>query len=267
MAEIAVEQQQEKLKSISDGFYASHLISIGIECGLFETINNKKGATPTEIASELELYEPYIEIWCQTAYYYELLDLENEGRYVLQPHMDELLVDKSSLKTMAAGFRLFVNIAGGRLIDYPKYYKSGGITEEYSAERSKLAADALALGHQIFLFYLSILQDEDRLKKKLIQPFKLMDIGCGSGGFIIKLAQAYQDGLFWGIDPVSFGIEAAKEEVVNLGLDKKVFLEKIGGETSDFIDEFNITSLFLTFHELPPNVRHRVARTGFRRCL
>ncbi len=258
MTDITAEQQQEKLKSISDGFYASHLISIGVECGLFEAIHNKNGITPSVLATELGLHEPYIEIWCQTAYHYELINLDNEGKYVLQPYLDEFLVDNNNLKNMGARFRLFVNIAGERLRNYPIYYKSGGITEEYSAERSKLAAAALDIGHQNILFYFSILSDEDRLKKKLIQPYKLLDIGCGSGGFIIRLAQTFQKGLLWGIDPISHGINAAKEQIRKLGIENQVFVEKAGGEETIYNEEFDIVSLTLTFHELPPNVRQDV---------
>lgn len=65
------------------------------------------------------MHEPYIEIWCQTAYHYELLDLDNEGKYVLQTYLDEFLVDKNNLKNMGARFHLFTNIVGERLRNYP----------------------------------------------------------------------------------------------------------------------------------------------------
>ncbi len=263
MTGITEEQQQRKLKSMLDGFYASHLISIGVECGLFEAIHKKDGITYLDLAAELGLHEPYIEIWCHTAYHFELLDLDNEGKYVLQPFLDEFLADRNGLKSMAARFRLFVNVAGDRLKQYPGYYKSGGIAEEYSDERSRLCAAASDTGHQAILFYFSILPDEDRLKKKLAQPFKLLDIGCGSGGFIIKMAQAYRHGQLWGHDPILHGIDTANEQIKKLGLEGRVSVVKSGGEETDYREEYDIVSLFITFHELLLHVKQKVMEKAY----
>ena len=37
------------------------------------------------------LYEPFLKIWCQTAYHFEILDCDERGRFKLQPFLDEVL--------------------------------------------------------------------------------------------------------------------------------------------------------------------------------
>jgi hypothetical protein len=67
---------------------ATHLINM---VGVFEKLNEKKeeGLTVADLAAELGVHEPYLKFWCQTAYHFELLDCDDQGKFKLQPFLDE----------------------------------------------------------------------------------------------------------------------------------------------------------------------------------
>ncbi|MFC1859732.1 hypothetical protein ACFL9U_17140 [Thermodesulfobacteriota bacterium] len=75
MAEMTSREQLSKVRDYEKGYFATRLIAIGIELGLFEKIDAaKEGITTIHLAEQLGLHEPYVKIWCQTAYAWELLD-------------------------------------------------------------------------------------------------------------------------------------------------------------------------------------------------
>ena len=99
MQEVSSKTQMAKIRNFEKGFMATHLINIGAKAGIFEALNeNKDGLTIPELASKLGLHEPYLKIWCQTAYHFEILDGDENGRFSLQPFLDEILGDKSHFK-------------------------------------------------------------------------------------------------------------------------------------------------------------------------
>jgi hypothetical protein len=89
MEEITVESQMAKFNDFHKGFKAIHLINISTKLGIFKALNeSKEGITIAELASKLGLYEPYLKIWCQTAYCFEILDCDKQGRFQFQPYFE-----------------------------------------------------------------------------------------------------------------------------------------------------------------------------------
>ena len=125
MKEITFENQVARIENFYQGFTATHLIHIGDKLGLFEVLNNnEKGLTSLEIASELGLHEPYIKIWCKTALYLEILDYDDEGRFKFQPHMNEILGNKSNFRNILGRFNSLVNVTGERFKESIVHYLS-----------------------------------------------------------------------------------------------------------------------------------------------
>ncbi len=264
MGDISIESQQEKISNYLDGFYITHLINIGTELGLFEELNKAgDGIKISELASNLSLHEPYVKIWCQTAYFQEILDLDEQGRVKLMPFLDTLLADKTSDKYLAGRVRLAVKVHGDRMNEYPEYYQSGDYSTSYSAARSDISASAIESGHRAMVFLFSILPEEDRLKKKLSNVFKFLDIGCGQGSFLMKMAEAFSKGQYVGIDPIKHGIDVANKKIVELGLNNDITLENISGEDVSYMNKFDIVCMVLTLHEIIPDIRQTVIEKAY----
>lgn len=264
MKRINIKSQAARINEFNKGYIATHLINIGNELGIFEALKNtKKGLIIPDIAAKLGLYEPYLKIWCQTAYFFEILDCDSEGRFKFQPFLDKILGDKSNFRNVLASFNLNVNVIGERLKISPEYYKTGGIIEGYSPKRSELVAEVTKPMNIFLKNYFTQLPNDDPIKQMLEQGIKFLDIGYGAGRFIIQLAQISQNSRFVGIDPVNHGIKMAKKTLLELGLEGRVSVECLGGEEIPYNDEFYIISMVVTLHDILSDVRFNILEKAY----
>jgi len=265
MTKVTVRTKFEKLNQFRKGFIATHLIDIGRELGIFEVLKDakKKGLTVSEIAEILGLHEPYLKIWCQTAYFFEILDYDQEGRYKLERFIDKLLADETYILYLLQVFNLYVNIEGDRLKTAAKYYKNGGIAEEYSPERSKIVANSSKRANLMFPTFLKQHPQGNSILQTLEQGTKFLDIGCGSGILIIHLAESFQNSKFVGIDPIKHGIRTAQNKIQELGLEDRVSVECLGGQDLPYENEFGLISMIITLHEIYPDNRYNLLEKAF----
>ena len=264
MGEISVRSQWAKIRNFQRGFFATHLINIGAKLGVFEALYGaKEGMTIPDLASKLELHEPYLKIWCQTAYYFEILDCDDQGRFRLQPFLDEILGDKSHFRNWLSNIALSVDFRGKFFEEYPECFRTGRTLETpYTPEFSKAVFETTKNIYSTFLF--SIFPKNDHLKQMLERGIRFLDIGCGRGNLIVQLARTFENSIFVGVDPDTYGIEEAKNTISQLGLEKRVSVENIGGEDLPYSDEFDLASMVLTLHEIPPDVRVKVVEKAYR---
>jgi ubiquinone/menaquinone biosynthesis C-methylase UbiE len=264
MEEITAKTQLAKVRNYEKGFVALNLINIGAKLGVFEALNeSKEGMTPKELASQLGLHEPYFNIWCQTAYHFQVLDCDESGRYKFQPFLDEILGDPTSIKNYVANVALMVDICGKMLVDAPEYYRTGQAMDNlYTPELTKIQTETTKNLYIVFLHM--IFPKIEKLKERLEQGVKFLDIGCGGGVLITELAKVFKNTTFVGIDQNPHGIEAAKNKISNLGLGERVLVENIGGENLSYENEFDLVSMVCSFHEFLPELRPVVLQNAYR---
>jgi len=266
MEEINVRSQWTKIRNFEKGFFATHLINIGAKLGVFEALYEaKEGMTVPDMASKLGLHEPYLKVWCQTAYHFGILDCDNQSRFRLQPFLDEILGDKSHFRNYLANITMSVDFIGKGLSaeDVPDYFRTGKtFVAPYTNEFSKVAYETTKNIHLVFLFM--IFPKNDQLTQMLERGIRFLDIGCGRGDLIVQLARNFQNSVFVGVDPNLYGIEEAKNTILQLGLEKLVSVENIGGEGLPYSDEFDMVSMVVTLHEIPPDVRVKVVEKAYR---
>ncbi|MBT3226160.1 MAG: class I SAM-dependent methyltransferase [Deltaproteobacteria bacterium] len=254
MDEITSKSQMAKIRSFEKGFMAIHLINMGAELGILEALNTaENGITSSDAASKLGLHEPYASIWFQTAYHFEIVDCDEKGRFQFQPHLNEILGDRSSFKNYLANISGTANL-GHAMKEVPEYFRSGNKFEVYStAEFSEGAYETTKNIHLVFLFM--IFPKNERLNQLMNQGIRFLDIGCGNGNLITQLAQHFNNCTFVGVNPDSFGIEAAKKKISEMDLEKSVSVINSGAEELTHKEEFDIANMVVTLHEIPPDVR------------
>ena len=112
MEEISAKTQMAKIRTFEKGFIAIHTINMGAELDIFTALSeNKEGLTVSDLAVKLNLHEPYLKIWCQTAYHFEILDADDQGRFKLQPFLNEILGDKTNFRNYLTPISL--DVKGG----------------------------------------------------------------------------------------------------------------------------------------------------------
>jgi len=193
MEEISVKGQWAKIRNFEKGFFATHLINIGAKLGIFEALYEaKEWMTIPDLASKLGLHEPYLKVWCQTAYHFEILDCDSQGRFRLQPFLDEILGDKSHYRNYLANITMSVDFIGKGFEEAPDYFRTGRTLETpYTNEFSKVAYETTKNIHLLFLF--SIFPKNEHLNQMLERGIRFLDIGCGRGDLIIQLALNFQN--------------------------------------------------------------------------
>ena len=257
MAKNTILSQIAKIRDFEKGHRAAQVINTGFGLGILDALaESPEGLTVPELAIKLMLYAPFLKIWCQTAYHFEILDGDERGRFKLQPFLDEVLGLDMSFRDHPARTKK----GGGPLpterIDDPfqEYMRTGRCA---GPARSPLASFAACRAtRSISTIFLSmIFPKRGHLKKQLDEGCAYLDIGCGSGQLILDFAQMFKKSFFTGIDPDIYGIENFEEAIAEQGLEDRVAVSNMGGEEMNFIEKFDLAGMSLTLHEILPEVR------------
>ena len=263
MEEISAKTQMAKIRTFEKGFIAIHTINMGAELDIFTALSeNKEGLTVSDLAVKLNLHEPYLKIWCQTAYHFEILDADDQGRFKLQPFLNEILGDKTNFRNYLTPISL--DVKGGENMKLAvESLQTGKPFETYTTPEFSRWVHEITKNISLAFLYM-ILPKVDHLKRNLEQGIRFLDIGCGNGNLIIQLAQAFKNSTFVGIGPDVYGIESARSTIAQLGLGNRVAVECMGGEGMPYEDEFDMGSMVLTLHETRPNVREEVVKKAYK---
>ena len=263
MGEISAKAQMAKVREFEKGFMATHLINLGAKLGIFEALNeNKEGLTVPVLAAKLGIHEPYVKIWCQSAYHFEILDGDETGRFMLQPYLDEILGDRNHFRNYLANIAMDVDLIGEGFAKASGAFRTGRPLDIYhSPEFSELAYEPT---HNIALAFLFMIFPKHKKFKQLLEKgIRFLDIGCGNASLIIQLAQAFKKCQFVGVGPDASGIKVAQSAISELGLEKRVSVVHKGGEKLTYKDEFEMVSMVVTLHEIPPAVREEAVKKAY----
>ena len=260
MEELSAKTQMAKIRNFEKGFMATHLVNLGAKLGVFEVLNEDKGGlTIPVLAAKPGVHEPFLKIWCQTAYHFEILDSDEDGRFKLQPFLDEILGDRNHFRNYLANIAMDVDIIGNGFTQAAGAFRTGRPLETYnSPEFSELVYEPTKNIALAFLFM--IFPKNEHLKQMLEKGIRFLDIGCGNGSLIIQLAQAFGNITFVGIGPDANGLKAARSAISNLELEDRVAVEHLGGEKLPYKDEFEMVSMVVTLHEISPAIREKVVK-------
>jgi len=260
MEEISAKSQMDKIRNYEKGFMAIHLINIGNKLGIFQALNeNNEGLTVPMLAQKLGLHEAYLKIWCRSAYHFGILDGDGQGRFTLQPFMNEILADKGHFRNYMANITIDTDLIGPGFQNSLDAFRTGRPLEMFgNPEVSELGYEPTKNIAMAFLFM--IFPKNEHLQKKLEQGIRFLDVGCGNGSLIIQLAQNFINSTFVGIGPDIYGIQSARKAISELDLGQRVSVEHLGGENINYENEFDMASMVVTLHEILPAVRAEAVR-------
>jgi SAM-dependent methyltransferase len=90
-----------------------------------------------------------------------------------------------------------------------------------------------------YAFIVAIKRNKKELHLLLSMGCRLLDIGCGTGSFLVKLHKEYPKSIFVGIDPSEEAVKRASRMVKS----KCIAIMKQDGESMQFSDEFDVVCL------------------------
>ncbi|RNI24552.1 class I SAM-dependent methyltransferase [Rufibacter latericius] len=201
----------------------SFMISIGHRVGLFDTMSQMDFASSTEIAETANLDERYVREWLGAMVTGGVVIYAPETRtYYLPPEHAASLTREAGQDNLAV-FAQYSAVMGKVEDDIVECFKNGGGVpyKEYHRFHEVMAEDS---GQSVIPVLEShILPLVPGLREKLEKGIHMLDVGCGSGRVINRLASLFPKSKFTGIDLSSEAIASGNAGSAALGLENVHF--------------------------------------------
>ena len=242
-----IQQQAGKILTQVAGYIGVRTIDIGLRMGLFEELAaHPEGMTVEALAKQKSLDAYYTQVWCRSAYASEVLELEGES-YKLAPHMDKLLLNLD-----------FPGYAGGLpgIMGQPEMFDMFSQNlptgkRIWWDECSPEFIEAVSLTARPF-YVRSIpggLSKVPGLSDKLAQGGKILELGCGVGVGLLRMAEAFPNCALVGLDGDSYTLKLVGERLEKEGLKDRASLVHSMFEELDHSDEYDMVYINVSMHE------------------
>ncbi len=229
----------------------SLMTSVGHRSRLFDVMSEMDFATSVEIAGKAALHERYVREWLGAMVTGGVIEYSPEtASYHLPAEHAACLTRKAGADNMAV-FTQYTAVLGEVENDIVGCFKNGGGVpySRFHRFHEVMAEDS---GQSVLSSLEShILPLVPDLISKLQAGIKMVDIGCGSGKIMNKLAALFPNSHFEGMDLSADAIEAAKSEAAANGLKNVEFSVR---DLSDFDqtapdEEYDFMTTFDAIHD------------------
>jgi ubiquinone/menaquinone biosynthesis C-methylase UbiE len=241
------------------------MCSIGHRAGLFDTMRALSPATSEQIAAAAGLNERYVREWLGamvTARVVDVVDTE-KLTFRLPPEHASVLTRAAGADNLAV-FAQYVGLLGGVEDDIVEcFHRGGGVPyDRYPRFHAVMAEDS---GQSVLSCLEShIVPVVAGLHDRLVAGIDVLDVGCGQGRVILRLAELYPNSRFQGIDLSAEALGHARAAAADGGLTN---VEFIAQDLSDFdraapVAAFDLTTTFDAIHDQgqPGNVLKGIHR-------
>jgi len=259
-ADITADSQVERIFAWRRGFNAMHLIDLGIRLGLFKALAESPNATAASVAQRLGLHAPYVEIWCTTAYAFELLDADEERRFRLAPYMSEILANPAHPRYLGGYVQLGTQFATDDYRLAPEAFRTGATAPFQGRSHAFAEVVAQAIAGVNVMVARKILPGLPGVAEKLSGGAALLEVGCGTGNLQLQIAKAFPNARCTGVDIDPTGLAAAREAVSRAGLADRVSI--VEGDVASAVprEAFDVVIMVEVLHEISPALRPAVVR-------
>jgi hypothetical protein len=186
-------------------------MDMGLQHGLLEEVNRHPQGVATEaLARQCGLDPFYVQMWCRAAYASDFLEVGEGQTYRLAPFVDRLLLDKG-----------FPGYMGGM----PAIITSPEIFDRFaeklpSGERTwwdQCSPTFIqAVGGTGWPFYTGIITTGFSKVPGLVELLnagaRVLELACGVGTGLARIAQAYPSATFVGVDGDAYSLQLTRRQ-------------------------------------------------------
>jgi 2-polyprenyl-3-methyl-5-hydroxy-6-metoxy-1,4-benzoquinol methylase len=223
------------------------MASIGHRTGLFDVMSELAPATSHEIATRAGLNERYIREWLGAMATAGVVEVDPATTRFTLPAEHSAFLTRAAAADNVAVFAQYIGLLGGVEDDIVECFKNGGGVsyENYPRFHEVMAEDS---GQSVLSSLEShIVPLVPGLSERLIEGMRVLDVGCGRGRIMNRLAELYPASKFTGLDLSQEAIEFARAEALAKDLnniefevaDVSDFDETAESEVFDFITTFD----------------------------
>lgn len=234
------------LRALNDGALCL-MVSIGHRTGLFDAMRDQPPQTSDEIAARAGLNERYVREWLGAMVTSGVTSVDpSSGRYHLPAEHASYLTRSAGADNLAV-FAQYVPLLGNVEDDIVQCFHTGGGVpyERFPRFHAVMAEDSgLSVLSSLESHILPLVPG---LADRLARGLRTLDVGCGSGRVINRLAELFPKSRFVGMDLSQEAVRVAREEASAKGLknvefasvDLSDFDRTAEPESFDFITTFD----------------------------
>lgn len=253
------------LTTLNDGALCL-MISLGHRTGLFDAMSKLPPSTSLEIAQATGLNERYVREWLGALVTGRVVDTDADGKKFTLPAEHAAYLTRAAKADNMAVFAQYIGALGGVEAEILECFKNGGGVpysrfpwfHELMAEDSGQSVLSSLESH--------ILPLVPGLTDSLQKGIRVLDVGCGRGLIMLRLAEMYPNSSFVGLDLSQEAIGFARRETVKRDLDNIHF---DSCDLSDFHEtaEPEAFDFITTFDAIHDQAKPLNVLTGVRRAL
>jgi 2-polyprenyl-3-methyl-5-hydroxy-6-metoxy-1,4-benzoquinol methylase len=250
------------LRTLNDGALCL-MISIGHRTGLFDALRELPPATSAEIAAAAALEERYVREWLGAMVTSGVADYDPATKRYSLPAEHAASLTRTAAADNMAVFAQYIGELGSVENDIVDCFVHGGGVpyERFGRFHEVMAEDS---GQSVMSSLEShILPLVPGLAERLERGIAVLDLGCGRGRILHRLATLYPRSRFVGIDLSAEAIDYARRQAEGLAN-----VEYVARDLSDFDrtaepDAFDLITTFDAIHDQakPLNVLEGIRRT------
>jgi len=227
------------------------MTSIGHRTGLFDVMRELAPSTVEEVAVQAGLNERYVREWLGAMVTARVVEVDpGSNRFTLPPEHAAFLTRPAAADNLAV-FAQYIAVLGGVEDDIVDcFHQGGGVSyERFPRFHAVMAEDS---GQSV----LSSLEEHilplvTGLTDRLTSGIRVLDVGCGRGLVMIRLAQLYPNSRFVGVDLSQEAIEFASRAAAAKGLQT---IEFVDADLSNFdetaeVEAFDFVTTFDAVHD------------------
>ncbi len=234
------------LSALNEGSFCL-MASIGHRSGLFDILKDQPPMTSEQIATRAGLNERYVREWLGAMATSGVVEVDSESlRFRLPPEHAAFLTRAAAADNMAV-FTQYISLMGDVEDDILECFRKGGGVpyEKFPRFHEVMAEDS---GQSVVSsLETHILPVVPGLADRLASGIRVLDVGCGRGRVLIRLAGLFPKSRFVGKDLSEEAIAGARREASAAGLtnielvaaDLSSFDEIAEAESFDFITTFD----------------------------
>jgi ubiquinone/menaquinone biosynthesis C-methylase UbiE len=234
------------LRALNDGGLCL-MVSIGHRVGLFDAMRELPPATSDEIARHAGLNERYVREWLGAMVTGRVVHVDPESnRYLLPPEHAAFLTRAAGADNIAV-FTQYISLLGSVEDDIVECFKNGGGVPyakfpRFHAVMAEDSGQSVLSSLETYIVPLV-----PGLADRLAAGMQMLDVGCGRGRIVNRLAELYPRSRFTGMDLSSEAVltaweEAAEKKLRNVEFmvtDLSNFDEKAEDEAFDLVTTFD----------------------------
>jgi 2-polyprenyl-3-methyl-5-hydroxy-6-metoxy-1,4-benzoquinol methylase len=241
----------EKLLATLNNGALCLMVSVGHRTGLFDVMSKLPPASAGELAAQAGLHERYVREWLGAMVTARVVDVDPTTRRFSLPAEHSAFLTRAAAADNMAVFAQYIAVLGGVEDGIVDCFRNGGGVpySRFSRFHEVMAEDS---GQSVLSSLEShILPLVPGLTDRLSKGIRMLDVGCGRGRILNKLAELYPPSRFVGIDLSRDATEHAQAEAGRAGLAN---VEFIAADVSDFdqtaeADAYDFIATFDAVHD------------------